>query len=163
MSKASVPGPQLSNPLTLRRQLRIYEDYVACEDVDRVAETHALSPEVIQAIIERVPREAIPLTQIRKARLCLQLEELARTALGRLEDLYEEKPWTFKQCLTILNASGTHFARILAADTPLVQNNSQTHKTLVLSGDDILTGLKRVRNESEVDDSRGNGNRVREV
>lgn len=157
-------GPTLRDRLTLRKQLRIYEDFVACEDVDEVATAHSLSPEVTRAIIERVPREAIPITQMRKAKLVLRLEELASRALDRIDELADTKPWTLRQCLTVLNTAGNHFSRILSAETPVVQQfNNKTENTMVVRGEDILAGLRRVRSESEVDESRGNGSRIHEV
>ena len=159
MSASDVPGPQLSQPIPLRKQLTIYDAYVACEDVSQVAKAYELSPEVTQAIVDRVPRELIPLTQLRRVRACINLEELAQLAIDRLQALHTQKPWTLKQCLSILSTAGTHFGRLLSADVPVMMQQSTT----VITGEAISDAIRTARANGEsiaIDPSKGNGNRM---
>jgi len=148
VSKALTPGRYIP----VKRQLQIYEKWIATENVEAVAEDTGLSPTVVQHIIDRVPRELIPLTQLRS-------EEVARKALDRLEELATEKKWSVNQCLRVINTVGTHFGRLLAVDTPMVQNN-----TMNVTGDNIVEAIRKARENGEpIDAARGNGNRISQV
>jgi len=157
MADGSAPNAILSKRITLRRQLNIYEQFLSCESVEEVAAANKLSVGVTQAIVERVPRDLIPLTQLRRARACLDLEELAAAAIDRLRQIHSKDPWTLPQCIQVLNVAGTHFGKLIAADTPIV---SQTNNSIDINADDLLEALNSARTRTVNANTGGNGNRL---
>ena len=153
MSSSQLPKP--SRRLTLQLQLRVYEAFARSDDAESTAAQFGISEEMVKLIVERIPRIAIPLTTSRKLRACLELEELAHLAVTRIREELKSKPASIRTCLSILNTTGNHFARLLEADTPLVKEEHHAHYEI--NADDILPKLNAIRNRLTERPHAGNG------
>jgi len=143
--------------VSLKRQLRIYQQWVNCEDTKFLSEKHGVPVCVIEAIIKRIPREAIQITTARKLELLTELHNLAAFAINRVKTIAQETPLSFAQSLRVLVVAGQHFERLLSTDVPAVRVNNEHHAHYEINADDILPKLNAIRNRLTERPHAGNG------
>ena len=152
---AGMPGPVLNHKITLRKQLVMYEQYLACESIDAVAKANKLSPEVTAAIIARVPRDMLTVAQMRTARATMEMEEMAAVALLELRKLFKAGALEPKDIIAVLNITGAHLGKLLSVNTPQVQQN-----TFEIGADELLEAIRRADSRNKTIHSGGNSNRL---